>query len=225
MRLIAGDVESTGLNSTDKVVEIAWAELDDDFNILSSTRSLINPEIPIPAGASAVHGIVADHVRDAPTICEFMAELEYPLAGDEIIFSAHNAQFDAKYFKPWMPDYMGSICTLKLAREVYPDADNHKLQTLRYFLELDVDVAHNEAHTALADVKVLVSLLRKIKADTGWDVVDMFEFCNTPREIVRMPFGKHKGTRLKDLPKTYVRWLLGLADLDADLRYSLEKLG
>lgn len=225
MRLIAGDVESTGLNATDKVVEIAWAELDDDLNILSMTRSLINPEMPIPAGASAVHGIVADHVRDAPTIYEFMAEEQYPLAGEESVLFAHQAKFDEKYFKPWMPDHLGSICTLKLAREVYPDADNHKLQTLRYFLELNVDVTHSEAHTALADVKVLVALIQKIKADTGWDVAEMFEFCNTPKEVVRMPFGKHKGTRLKDLPKAYVRWLLGLADLDTDLRFSLEKLG
>lgn len=224
MRLIAGDIESTGVGTTDKAVEIAWAELDDDFNVLSTTRSLINPGISIPAGASAVHGITAATVKDAPTIDEYMCEMGYPLAGEEIILAAHNVAFDARYFKPWIPDYVGGICTLKLARKVYEDADNHKLQTLRYHLNLDVDVEHHEAHTALADVKVLVALLKRIAQDTGWEVADMFMFCNSPQEVKKMPFGKHKGLKLADLPKSYIKWLLGLDNLDEDLRFSLEKL-
>lgn len=224
MRLIAGDVETTGVNATDKVVEVAWAELDDNLEILSVARSLIDPEISIPASASAVHGISDRDVHNAPTIGEFMCESGYPLSGDQIILAAHNAPFDTRYFKPWMPDYFGSICTLKMARHVFPDADNHKLQTLKYYLNLEVDVEHHEAHTALADVKVLVSLLRKISWETKWEVADMYLFCNTPQLITKMPFGKHKGTPLVDLPKPYIQWLLGLKDLDEDLRYSLKRL-
>ncbi len=38
-----------------------------------------------------------------------------------------------------------------------------------------------------------------------------------------MPFGKHRGVPIKDLPKDYVRWALGnLADLDEYLRRALE---
>ena len=37
-----------------------------------------------------------------------------------------------------------------------------------------------------------------------------------------MPFGKHKGTKLKDLPSNYIDWLLNKADnIDADLRTAL----
>jgi len=221
IRLIAGDVETTGVSPTDKVVEIAWIELNEDFNIIDSQRSLINPEMSIPAGSSAVHGITNSHVADSPTIAEFMAD--NPIDGDALLI-AHNAAFDARYFNPWVPDLVGTICTMKMAREVYPDADNHKMQTLKFHLGLEADVAHHEAHTAMGDVKVLIELLRRISADTGWTWVEMFQFCNTPRVVTKMPFGKHKGKTLRDLPRSYIKWLLELDNLDADLRHSLQQL-
>jgi len=223
-KVIVGDVETTGTSTTDKVVEIAWAEINENFEVLNTTRALINPEKPIPSGASAVHGISNDDVKDCPPIDVWMADQGYPLAGDEYVLVSHNVPFDQRYFKPWMPEYMGGICTLKLARKVYEDADNHKLQTLKWHLNLDVDVAHHEAHTALADVKVCLALLKRLNIDTGWDIFEMFDFCNTPQEVIRIGFGKHKGTKLKDLPPSYIRWLLALDNLDEDLRFSLQKL-
>ena len=37
-----------------------------------------------------------------------------------------------------------------------------------------------------------------------------------------MPFGKHKGSRLRDIPIGYLDWLLGLDDLRPQLRESIE---
>ena len=39
-----------------------------------------------------------------------------------------------------------------------------------------------------------------------------------------MPFGKHKGTALKDLKVSYVVWVLELKTLNENLRKSLESL-
>ena len=46
---------------------------------------------------------------------------------------------------------------------------------------------------------------------------------NIPKQEV-MPFGKHKGTALKDLKVSYVVWLLSLETLNKNLRKSLESL-
>ena len=36
-----------------------------------------------------------------------------------------------------------------------------------------------------------------------------------------MTFGKHKGMVIKDVPRDYVRWLLGQPDVDPYLRQAL----
>jgi exodeoxyribonuclease X len=36
-----------------------------------------------------------------------------------------------------------------------------------------------------------------------------------------MPFGKHKGLMLADLPSDYKQWLLGQGDIDSYLRKAL----
>jgi exodeoxyribonuclease X len=45
-----------------------------------------------------------------------------------------------------------------------------------------------------------------------------------PILVKKMPFGKHKGTPLEKLPGSYTKWLLGLDNLDEDMRYSLNRI-
>jgi exodeoxyribonuclease X len=70
-----------------------------------------------------------------------------------------------------------------------------------------------------------MSLLGKMTEDFGYTLWDLFEAANTPIQMTKMTFGKHKGTPLKDLPTSYVTWLLKLDNLDPDLRASLGNLG
>jgi DNA polymerase III epsilon subunit-like protein len=220
-RWIVGDCETTGVGKDDRVVEIAWIEIDDEFNVLDTVRSLINPERDIPAGASAVHGIVARDVQDSPTIEEFMDGFRFSNETGESCLIAHNAPFDARFFKSWMPNLAGTICTLKLARAFYKDSDNHKLQTLKFHLGLESEVEHHEAHTAMADVRVLMELLKHLHLTSGMSLSEMMAFCEKPEVITAWPFGKHKGKPLNhDIQ--YVRWMLKQDNVDANLRRHLE---
>ena len=219
MRYVWGDIESTGLGNDAGIVEISWIETDEHFNEVASFYSLINPMVPIQFGAMAVHGITEDMVADAPTIEEFMRREGYPLAGEGVILAAHNANFDIKFFSPWM-DEPNTLCTLKCARLIYPDAENHKLGTLRCMLGLDGDT--RKAHSAQEDVSVLVQLAQRLCRDAGTDLYGLIELQNRPNPNAKMTFGKHRGTALKDLPAQYVWWLLNKAEnLDADLRTAL----
>ncbi|RYF99815.1 MAG: hypothetical protein EOO07_36250 [Chitinophagaceae bacterium] len=50
----------------------------------------------------------------------------------------------------------------------------------------------------------------------------LFEFSEFSRIPVNIPFGKHKGERILNLPQSYKNWLLGLPNLDPYLRQALE---
>ena len=218
-KFVWGDTETSGLGPDAGVVEIAWIETDDQFNILQTVRSLINPEVAIQFGAMSVHGITEAMVADAPTLTRFMTEGGFPFQGEGKILCCHNAQFDQRFFNPWM-DKPETLCTLKCARVLYPDAENHKLQTLKYMFGLSGD--HDKAHTALEDVTATIQLAQKMCQDADTDLYGLLEVQRRPRPIKVMPFGKWKGTKLEDLPADYVYWLTHKADnLDADLRNAL----
>jgi DNA polymerase-3 subunit epsilon len=68
--LVFLDLETTGINIvTDRIVEIALLKIfpggKQDEKLM-----LINPEMPIPAQSSAIHGIKDEDVKDAPTFKE-----------------------------------------------------------------------------------------------------------------------------------------------------------
>lgn len=222
---LLADTETTGVGTSDRVVEVAWMVIDDNFNILDEGASLINPLMPIPAGASAVHGITNRDVADAPTIQTYFDDiLGGKLGYGDFIFVAHNSAFDYRYLSPYLAEGTPQMCTLRLARKLYPDVDNHKLGTLVYALELEVD--KDRFHSADGDMAVLMAMLGKMSEDFGYTLWDLFELANTPIQMTKMTFGKHKGTPLKDLPASYASWLLNKTEnLDPDLRASLTALG
>lgn len=218
MNIICADVETTGFPPDGKVVEVALTEIDMDLEVQFSTSSLINPGEHIPASASAIHHITDDMVADAPTLDEFFAR--FPgINSEPAVFVAHNAAFDIQFLGDYFHPDTTTLCTYRLVRQLYPELDNHKLQTLRYEFGLDA----GRAHSADGDTLVLVSLLKFIAQDKGLSIVEMYELARSPIRITKMPFGKHRSKPLADLPKDYVRWALkNIDNLEPDLRVSLE---
>lgn len=211
------DTETASLEGG--VCDIAIARLDRNLNIVWEVESLIDPEVPISPQASGIHHIVDEMVWASPTLQEFMQLHEFPFLRPDLVVAGHNVQFDIRMVKAVLPEEFESICTLKLARNMWPDAPDHKLQTLRYMFHLDAGTAHR----AMGDVYACVNLLRHIADKKGLDLDGLLALSYEPLSLAtRMPFGKHKGEALGDLPLSYVRWLIDKADnLDADLREAL----
>ena len=70
------DLETTGINvSTDKIVEIAIVKILPD-GTKQNKRKLVNPEMAIPKGASDIHGISDEMVKDAPTFKQIANEVK-----------------------------------------------------------------------------------------------------------------------------------------------------
>ena len=82
--------------------------------------------------------------------------------------------------RAWIGTLEAELCTLRLARKVWPDAPDFKLQTLRFLLELDA----GQGHRAMGDVRATVDLLRKASEEFGMGVLDLAQQC-PPRQRVQ----------------------------------------
>ena len=155
------DCETTGTDVTeDEIVSLALIRLDGDGREESRYTVLVRPSRPIPAEATAVHGISDGDVEQAPRFAQIAPEL-LALLG-EAVFVAHNASFDLGMLRhafgresiEYRPG--ATACTLEAFRLLEPLADNHRLQTI-------CDrrgVVLADAHDAMSDVLATTALLR-----------------------------------------------------------------
>lgn len=217
------DTETANLDAPPKggVCEIAWMILDDDGEIKEQDRSLIDPQVPINHAATAIHGIFDKDVTEAPTLEEYFAIVQdekFSSIGSAkpYLFIAHNEKFDWRYVAPYIFSNR-RLCTLRLARKLYPDAENHQLQTLR--VALDLPFVLGDAHSALGDVEVVRQFLLKVNRDFGHTLDEMIEL-SKPEPLTassKVTFGKHKGVKWLDVPSSYVKWLLKQDGTDDEL--------
>ena len=202
-KYIVIDFETTGLKPGFRPVEIAWLEFDGEFNILNSVSSLINPQIEIERSAQAVHGISPEMVQDAPTLDEFIVGVHGdPFRRSEVLVVAHNAKFDFPIVVPFCGQAT-RLCTLELAWAIYPEAPNHKLNTLANFCGLD----KVPNHRALDDIETCFALLQHFANKTNNSLLELLKFSQDFEAISIMPFGKYKGSAIRDLPDDYKKWL------------------
>jgi DNA polymerase-3 subunit epsilon len=111
------------------------------------------------------------------------------------------------------------ICTLKLARNFLKTVTNHKLETLQKELNLSVQ----DSHSALGDVRTCRELLLHLMQNFDVTLDNLLARQGIPTMLHTMPFGKHKGRVIANIAPDYRAWLLN-QEIDADLRYTLEKL-
>lgn len=149
------DLETTGISCAyDAIVEIAAVKVSGG-KITDSFSTLVNPERPIPYGASRVNGIYDEMVQDCPVI-------ETALGGfldfvEDRILVGHNIHaFDMKFIKRDATRLWGKtvgndyIDTLAIARQYLPGLAHHRLSDLAVYYGISAEGAHR----ALADCKM-----------------------------------------------------------------------
>ena len=218
------DVETTGIDpAVDQIVDIALVECAGDL-IHPLFSTLIKPSIAIPPEATAVHHITNKMVADAPKFSQIEYIIEQ-LTSLRMFVAAHNESFDRSFAGSYINAATPWICTYRLARHLWPDAPGFGNQVLRYWLELDIQGA--EAHRALGDAMVTAHLLHHeigTYLDSGRpDNLEAFRaFVQEPIRVYKMPFGKHKGMLMNEVPTDYFQWALRkLEDLDTDLKWTM----
>lgn len=226
LRAIFYDTETTGVRSEkDRIIEIAAY---DPLNKTSFER-LINPGIPIPSDATAIHHISDAMVADAPSFDVVAKELCEFCEGEVVLIAHNNDGFDYHFLKAEFERHGMSLPpwkffdTLKWARRYRADLPRHTLQFLREIYGIEA----NNAHRALDDVVVMHQVFTFMTDDLSID--DIYTLINRPKALHHMPFGKHQGMPLKNLPRDYLKWLAGSGAFtkpeNKDLKISLENLG
>lgn len=206
------DTETASLKGG--LVEFAYLKIDSDLKVLDEFCIRVNPGRPIDPGASMVHGITDDDVKDCPTQEEAVPKFAKP-----VNFIAHNARFDRKILGDSVPiEY--ALCSLATARTYIKNTTNHKLETL----QRELGLPPMKSHTALGDVHTVRDLLEFIVNLSGNNLQTLFMRAQEARMVHFMPFGKHRGKPMFRVPKEYRLWLADQPDLDDDLKFTLERL-
>lgn len=220
MKYLVADTETTDAADDRGIVEIAWIEVDENWNILNQVESLIDPQKPISPSASGVHGLTYEDVQDSPTLNEFFTLDEPGCYGKRlqgpVTLIGHRVSFDRPAFEPYIDGEVLELDTLRFSRWLYPDADDHKLSTLLYALNLPRD--SGAAHRALADVLTAYHLARHVADRLNMTLPELAERGRLPIPVASLPFGKHKSQPLETVPRSYLNWLLG-SDMKLDDDY------
>jgi len=220
------DLETTGINiSTDRIVEIAIVKISPDGSKLVK-RKIINPTIPIPQGATDVHGITNEMVKDAPTFKQASNEIKQFIEGCDI--GGYNSnRFDIPML---VEEFLR--CELNIDIENRKLVDVQKVYHLmeqrtlsaayKFYCQKDLEGAHGAEVDATATYEVLEAQIVKysqigntiesiIKFTGEEQIVDFSRRFIMENGVEVFNFGKHKGkpvTRvLKEEPQ-YYDWMM-----------------
>jgi DNA polymerase III subunit epsilon len=153
------DLETTGVNvAEDRIVEISVIKLHPSGKEEVYTR-LVNPGVPIPAEASAVHGITDDKVADAPTFKQLAPELVAFLK-DSDLAGFNCLKFDVPLL---MEELLRNGADIDMRHRKVVDVQNifHKLEqrtlvaAYRFYCDKDL----RDAHSAEADTRATMEVL------------------------------------------------------------------
>lgn len=225
MTAIILDTETHTLNGLP--IEIAYAPVEVHAGKLSLDKSQLFDQLyqvnqPISYAAMAVHHILESDLVDQPLYTSF------ELPADTTYIIGHNVDYDMAAIARCgvQTQDIKAICTLALARKVWPQADAHNISALIYLISKGSDKAREllkGAHRADADIILTANILMHIVHHLNiHNIDDLYLASEQARIPTKINFGKHKGSLIQDLPHDYINWLLRQDDLDPYLKKALE---
>lgn len=226
--IIFFDLETTGVDvSKDRIVEICYIKVWPNGNEVSRTMR-INPGMPIPEQASAVHGIYDADVADCPTFKEVAKEIAGDFTGCDL------AGFNSNRFDLPMlaEEFLRAQVDIDLTRHRAIDVQviYHKLEqrTLSAAYKFYCGAELVNAHSALADTRATYEILQA-QLDHYPDVlVNDMEFLSQFSSFTRnadfagrivfddagnevFNFGKYKGEKVETVllrDSGYYAWMM-----------------
>ena len=227
--LAALDLETTGTTpSSDRIVEISILRLalDGSEKLL---RRRVNPQVPIPEGATAVHGITDIDVAGEPTFAELAEEIEDFLEGCDL------AGFNVTRFDLPMLEAEFQRAGITFPREGRSVVDAMTIFHLkeprdlaaaaRFYLDRPMPEVHTSETDARATLDVLSAQVQRYP-DVPEEIEALHEFCNPVDPdwidaegkfvwaggVATIAFGGHNGRALQELAiepePNYLHWML-----------------
>lgn len=164
------DTETTGLDDKAEIIEIAV--IDATGKVLLNT--LVKPSKPIPAEATAIHGITDEMVKDAPTWPEVNPQLCSLISGKTI--AIYNAEYDLRLLEqtdriwqvtPKISVIPQIVCAMHEYAEFYgqkSDRGGYKWQKLTAAAEQQGVIIEGTPHRALSDCLTTLGVIEAMAA-------------------------------------------------------------
>lgn len=220
------DLETTGINlGTDRIVEIAIVKILTD-GTKSIKRKLINPGMPIPEGASDVHGITDEMVKDAPVFKQVAQELKQILDGCDLAGYNSN-RFDIPLL---MEEFLRAEVDFDMKNRKLLDVQNifHKMEprtlsaAYKFYCSKNLEGAHGAEVDATATYEILEAQIERYpelgnNIDSILKIIGEDQIVDFARRFVMdngvevFNFGKFKGRPVADVLKSepqYYDWMM-----------------
>lgn len=217
IRVFAHDYETTGVDAgscgvLQAALCIATLHQDGSFEIHDKDVTMLNPGIAIHPEATKVHGYTDLDVADKPCWKEYLGEQMDTVnsLGLQATVGYNNASFDDRIatrvgYKP-MP-CIDMIKPCRLLKKLHGWEGAKLTQSYKALTGKPLE----KAHDAFEDVKATLELIAPAIKLAG--VANLDELIawytkdeGTPNMVIN--FGEHKGSKLKNIPKSYVKWVL-----------------
>jgi DNA polymerase-3 subunit epsilon len=221
------DLETTGINiANDRIVEISVLKVFPNGNKESHTWR-VNPQMPIPAVTSAIHGITDEMVANEPIFKELASKV-YALIKDSDLGGFNSNRFDIPLLAE---ELLRSEIDFDMKKALSVDVQTifHKKEkrTLEAAYKFYCDKELLDAHSAAADTNATYEVL-KAQLDKYEDLENDVSYLSTfssHKEFADFAgyigynkkgeeifgFGKHKGSLVEDVMEKepgYFGWLL-----------------
>ena len=226
--LVVFDMEATGLNKrTDRIVSIGLVRYE-PAGPAAQICYLIKPGIPIPAEATAIHGITDEDVAAAPTFAEMADILAAHFAGADLagynILGYDIPLLTEEFARANRPFSLEGRRILDAQRIFFRNEPRDLSAALRYYCGEDHANSHDALGDTLATIRVLEGQFRKYP-ELPLDMDALNEYCD-PRDPswadrngrlkwakgeVVFNFGKFQGQSLRDTVSAdpnFITWLL-----------------
>ena len=164
--IVVLDFETSGISPDhgDRAIEIGAVMLRQG-EVVDRFQSLMNPGVRVNSFIESYTGITNQMVQSAPRADKVMRDFARFIGDRPLV--AHNASFDRRFLDAEFRRIGARRsqefgCSMLTARRIYPEAPNHKLETLVRYKGL-----HTEGifHRALADAEMTALLWVKMIED------------------------------------------------------------
>ena len=180
------DLETTGAKTPPcRVTEIGAYRVSRG-RIVAEFQTLVNPETLIPPFIVQLTGITNQMVKEAPVFADVL-ESWLDFAADAVLV-AHNAQFDVRFLNheirrvyPGCRMVNSHLCTVKLARRIFPGLMNYRLHTIAEHFMIPILNRHRAPDDALATAEIFIRILARLRQHGVHDVAGarLFQFLAT----------------------------------------------
>jgi DNA polymerase-3 subunit epsilon len=165
LEYVAFDVETTGFNKTDRIVEIGFVVFKNG-ELLEEWSTLLNPQRDV--GKSNIHGITASMVSAAPLFEDVINDIFRII--DNRVLVAHQFSFDARMLAQELNrantegDLGKGFCTMIASRRILPGVGDSLSATCEA-----LGIGYTDAHSALGDAKMTMQIFQHL-LDDGQEV-------------------------------------------------------